>query len=43
MHYTGTLLDGSQFDSSRSRGKPLEFKLGAGQVRFPGGVSEAKA
>lgn len=33
MHYTGTLKEtGTQFDSSRTRGTPFEFKLGAGQV-----------
>ncbi len=32
MHYTGTLLDGSEFDSSRGRGQPFTFKLGVGQV-----------
>ncbi len=32
VHYTGKLKDGTIFDSSYSRGIPLEFKLGVGQV-----------
>lgn len=32
MHYTGTLTDGTEFDSSIPRGDPFKFKLGSGQV-----------
>ncbi|MGJ8556399.1 MAG: FKBP-type peptidyl-prolyl cis-trans isomerase, partial [Sulfitobacter geojensis] len=34
IHYTGTLLDGTTFDSSQGR-DPLDFEVGSGQI-IPG-------
>lgn len=43
VHYTGTLSDGSIFDSSEGK-EPLEFTIGANQViaGFENGIKEMK-
>jgi peptidylprolyl isomerase len=35
VHYTGTLENGTKFDSSVDKGQPLPFKIGSGSV-IPG-------
>lgn len=32
VHYAGRLQDGTEFDNSKKRGTPLDFKVGGGQV-----------
>ncbi len=32
VHYTGWLTNGTKFDSSKDRGRPFTFPLGAGRV-----------
>lgn len=32
VHYVGTFNDGTEFDSSHSRGEPITFQVGAGQM-----------
>jgi FKBP-type peptidyl-prolyl cis-trans isomerase FkpA len=42
VHYTGTLIDGTKFDSSRDRGQPAEFPLQAVIKCWTEGVAKMK-
>lgn len=42
LHYTGTLLDGTKFDSSRDRGTPATFNLDGVIKGFSEGLSTMK-
>ena len=32
VHYRGTLTDGTEFDSSHTRGEPIQFQAGSGEM-----------
>jgi len=42
VHYTGTLIDGKEFDSSVKRGQPIEFPLGQVIPCWTEGVAKMK-
>ena len=43
VHYKGTLIDGTQFDSSYDRGEPAEFRLGEVVQGFGEGLTKIGA
>ncbi|MFP6854169.1 MAG: FKBP-type peptidyl-prolyl cis-trans isomerase [Opitutales bacterium] len=42
LHYHGTLIDGTVFDSSVQRGEPTSFQMGGVIKGFSGGLSKTK-
>ncbi len=40
VHYTGTLIDGTQFDSSRDRGEPAQFSMSGVVPGFSAGLTK---
>jgi len=43
LHYHGTLIDGTVFDSSVERGQPASFPMGGVIKGFSGGLSKCRA
>ena len=43
VHYKGTLIDGTEFDNSRTRGETLNFDGAAGRITITGKIRTNKA
>jgi peptidylprolyl isomerase len=45
VHYTGTLADGTEFDSTHDRGAPFSFQIGMAEVipQLDEGISTMRA
>ena len=42
LHYHGTLIDGTVFDSSKERGQPASFPMGGVIKGFSGGLTKVQ-